>query len=393
MFWGLIMEPNKRYTQTVEKAFHISMASLDGSTANAGLVQVMICYDSRNYLLCTLQKDSIWQVPLDLNFQEGTKIAFTCNGDGHVHLTGYLVPEEEGFDEMDEDDFDEEDAEIDEEIPTLVGPKKRKAQASPKESNAKKPAKKSKIEVDEDDDNESDSDDDEENGFGLDEDDSDDDDDVEADGMEEDDEDDDDEEEDESDDDDEEEEEQVPVITLTKKQLKQQQQQQKQNQQKEQNQQNQSKKGKEKLVNGKADAKPEKEQGKQKKNKDNSKSEEKQEQQQPKKRTVEGGVQVEDLKVGEGAPAKSGKFVSVYYIGRLKNGKKFDQTQQGDGFKFRLGKGEVIKGWDVGIAGMKVGGKRRLTIPPNMAYGAKGSPPVIPPNSQLNFEVELRAIH
>ncbi|CAK9800084.1 46 kDa FK506-binding nuclear protein [Anthophora plagiata] len=77
----------------------------------------------------------------------------------------------------------------------------------------------------------------------------------------------------------------------------------------------------------------------------------------------------------------------------MKNGKKFDSTTQGTGFKFRLGKGEVIKGWDIGIVGMKVGGKRRITIPPAMAYGAKGSPPVIPGNSTLVFEVELKNVH
>lgn len=77
-------------------------------------------------------------------------------------------------------------------------------------------------------------------------------------------------------------------------------------------------------------------------------------------------MSIEDLKVGNGQPAKPGKHVSLYYVGKLTNGKKFDSTTNGDGFKFRLGKGEVIRGWDVGVAGMKVGGKRRLTIPAAM---------------------------
>ncbi|XP_011494143.1 PREDICTED: 46 kDa FK506-binding nuclear protein [Ceratosolen solmsi marchali] len=386
MFWGLIMQPNKRYMQTVERAFHLSMASLDATMSSDCLVQVMVCYDKRNYLLCTLQKNSIWQVPLDLNFQEGTKIGFTFNGDGHVHLTGYLITEEEELDEM--DDFEEED---DEDIPKLVGGKKRKASNSPIEQNDVKQSKTSKVaedEDDDDDDDESDSD----NEDGVLEDDSDDDLDSEEEDMDE----------DESDEEDEDEDEIETPVKPSKKQKQKQNQQNQSNQQKLQNQQNQqrqnqqnnqqqNKKDKNKLTNGK-DAKSEREQGKQKKNKEESKMEDKSEQQQQ-KRTIEGGVQVEDIKVGNGAPAKSGKFVSVYYIGRLKNGKKFDQTQQGEGFKFRLGKGEVIKGWDVGVTGMKVGGKRRLTIPPNMAYGAKGSPPVIPGNSTLNFEIELKAIH
>lgn len=71
----------------------------------------------------------------------------------------------------------------------------------------------------------------------------------------------------------------------------------------------------------------------------------------------------------------------------------FDSTKSGEGFKFLLGRGEVIRGWDIGVAGMKVGSKRRITCPPQMAYGAKGSPPVIPPNATLVFEVELRGIN
>lgn len=112
-----------------------------------------------------------------------------------------------------------------------------------------------------------------------------------------------------------------------------------------------------------------------------------------KKRVVEGGVLIEERKIGNGAMAQPGKFVAVYSVGRLKNGKKIDSTLEGEGFKFRLGKGEVIKGWDVGIAGMKVGGKRRITIPSNMAYGAQGSPPIIPGNSVLIFDIELRKVY
>lgn len=106
-----------------------------------------------------------------------------------------------------------------------------------------------------------------------------------------------------------------------------------------------------------------------------------------------GGVIVEDLRVGKGPEAKPGKTVQVYYEGRLKqNNKVFDSTKAGEGFKFRLGQGEVIRGWDVGVSGMRVGSKRRITCPPNAAYGPRGQPPVIPPNSTLVFDVELRHI-
>lgn len=108
---------------------------------------------------------------------------------------------------------------------------------------------------------------------------------------------------------------------------------------------------------------------------------------------LQGGLMVQDLKAGNGAEAKPGKKIQVYYEGRLKsNNKVFDSTKSGPGFKMTLGRGEVIKGWDIGLAGMKVGGKRRLTCPPGLAYGAKGNPPVIPANSTLVFDVELKNV-
>ncbi|KAL1117866.1 hypothetical protein AAG570_004179 [Ranatra chinensis] len=114
----------------------------------------------------------------------------------------------------------------------------------------------------------------------------------------------------------------------------------------------------------------------------------------PQKKVLEGGVIVKDLRVGNGPVCKPGRMTSVYYTGRLKsNNKVFDSATQGPGFKFRLGRGEVIKGWDIGVAGMKVGGKRLITCPPAMGYGSKGSPPTIPPNSTLVFEVELKSVN
>ncbi len=102
-------------------------------------------------------------------------------------------------------------------------------------------------------------------------------------------------------------------------------------------------------------------------------------------------LKIEDLKQGDGAEAKSGQSVTVHYVGTLlSDGSKFDSSRdRGQGFTFRLGAGQVIRGWDQGVAGMKVGGLRRLTIPPDLGYGARGYPPVIPPSATLVFEVEL----
>lgn len=111
-----------------------------------------------------------------------------------------------------------------------------------------------------------------------------------------------------------------------------------------------------------------------------------------KKRVLPGGLIVEDLRVGKGAVAKAGQSVTVHYRGTLKSsGKQFDASyDRGQPFTFMLGGGQVIKGWDEGVAGMKVGGKRRLTIPSALGYGAQGTPGgPIPPNATLVFDVEL----
>jgi FKBP-type peptidyl-prolyl cis-trans isomerase len=104
-------------------------------------------------------------------------------------------------------------------------------------------------------------------------------------------------------------------------------------------------------------------------------------------------LEIEDQVVGTGAEAKSGQTVSVHYTGWLTDGKKFDSSHdRGQPFSFKLGAGMVIRGWDQGVAGMKIGGKRKLTIPPDLGYGARGAGGVIPPNATLVFEVELLGV-
>jgi FKBP-type peptidyl-prolyl cis-trans isomerase len=106
--------------------------------------------------------------------------------------------------------------------------------------------------------------------------------------------------------------------------------------------------------------------------------------------TTASGLKYTDEKVGSGAEAKAGQRVSVHYTGWLTNGTKFDSSKdRGQPFMFALGSGQVIKGWDEGVQGMKVGGTRKLTIPADLGYGARGAGGVIPPNATLVFEVEL----
>jgi FK506-binding nuclear protein len=103
------------------------------------------------------------------------------------------------------------------------------------------------------------------------------------------------------------------------------------------------------------------------------------------------GVKIDDKKLGKGVSAKSGNTVAMRYIGKLEDGKVFDSNKKGKPFTFKLGKGEVIKGWDIGVAGMAVGGERRISIPPSLAYGKKALPG-IPANSKLIFDVKLLEI-
>jgi FKBP-type peptidyl-prolyl cis-trans isomerase len=105
--------------------------------------------------------------------------------------------------------------------------------------------------------------------------------------------------------------------------------------------------------------------------------------------TTASGLKYRDIVVGKGAEAKTGDRVACNYVGRFTNGKIFDSSAGRGPYEFTLGRGEVIKGWDEGVTGMRVGGKRRLIVPPNLAYGSQGMAGIIPPNSTLTFVVEL----
>lgn len=364
------MKANKKYSQTVQKAFHLSQAALDLSKCGDADVQVMLTSEDSTYLLCTLGKKTP-QVALDLNFDEGDQISLSTKGEGVVHLTGYLMPNEEDLFGVDDDEEEEEDEEV-EASPQKGKGKERVAKKVAQKVNAKEVQLQEDGEEDEldetfelpkgakkkagaEEEEDSDDDDDDEDDEDDDDDDDEDMDDSKLDGEEEDSDDDDEEDDDDSEDDSEDEQPKPKVAKVEKKAAKQ-----------------------NGVENGKASPKEQKKDG---------------QQQEAKTRTLQGGLVVEDLKVGSGQEAKPGKKLAVYYEGRLKkNNKVFDSTSKGPGFKFALGRGEVIKGWDLGVSGMKVGGKRRLTVPHQLAYGTRGSPPVIPPNSTLVFDVELKNV-
>ncbi|XP_012934836.1 46 kDa FK506-binding nuclear protein isoform X2 [Aplysia californica] len=409
MFWGVTIDAGKRYSQTVTQGFCLSMAALENkSGSNNEFVQVLLQHESSEYLLCTLQHGKLLQQPLNLNFAAGEQVSFSLNGSGIVHLTGFVVPEYEG--EMDDESFSGSDEDIPDLVPAGSLQGKRKAESPSKAS------KKLKLLTydggadgsdDEDDDDYVEGEEEEEEDFSDDFDDSFFD-------------------EDDSEEDDEDEEEDMGSAKKGKKAIetpqsaKQKAQLQKKTPQQTEKTPNASPKKTPKQnaktpeptetpstpANGEDTSAKKKKKKKKKKNNEgdtsgnnSSMNESKSEtpssssgQNSPKKRVVSGGTLVEDLKAGHGPEAKPGKMVSVYYVGTLaKNNKRFDSCTGGKPFRFRLNQGEVIKGWDKGVNGMKVGGKRRITVPASQGYGNMKQGP-IPANSTLVFEVELKAV-
>lgn len=346
MFWGLIMEPSRRYTQRTGKSFRVTMAALDFSTSDDEPAQVMCHYEGRTYLLCTLRKPDLLQCHLDLEFTMGSEVCFAGNGNAHIHLTGHLIDEEAPTLAYLEE---EERATLGRGwVSNKLGSSQAEKKKKGKRHESEPPSKKAKLT----------------NGSAEEEDDESDDPDFEEEEPENE-EDDDDEAEGEEDEDDESNDEN-------------------------EDEQDESDAGEEEEENEKQN------ENVRKKSNLRAEDQELNKKGQPKtkqKKTLEKGVIIEELVEGTGPVAKSGRLISVYYEGRLeKNNKQFDSMLKGPGFKFRLGGNEVIKGWDIGVAGMKVGGKRKVICPPQVAYGPKGSPPAIPPNSTLVFTIELKKV-
>ncbi|XP_075540519.1 46 kDa FK506-binding nuclear protein-like [Dermacentor variabilis] len=374
MFWGVTLESGKRYSQVVDMSYHLSMAALEPKPGGEP-VMVMLEHAKAEFLLCTLDQAHARQVALDLNFVEGEEVTFFLNGRGTVHLTGYLT------DGLQDDDVSSDEEEEEEEEASLPDEEEEEEEDNQLTMARKRPSKRSKklkqslLQAVNGESEDDDSDFDVSKVEDATEDD------------------DDDEEEDEVSD-----EEPKPAPTLPHKRPAQ------------------------KRIPGKpmSNTSPLKEQGttsapsadpqdgvpKKKRKKIKKQrtdgatvgSEGPKIQQSPlgggageDGTTLPGGVISTDLRVGSGPVAKPGKNVHVYYTGRLANSHVFDSCRTGKAFSFRLGKHEVIKGWETGIQGMKVGGRRRLVIPASQAYGSTRMG-VIPPNSTLYFDVELKAV-
>nr|ACO10974.1 46 kDa FK506-binding nuclear protein [Caligus rogercresseyi] len=377
-FWGVVLQPEKIYEQTVESSFHVSMAAIEASSMGSKATSVFVEAGGDEYLICNLNSSSL-NVHLDLNFIEGEKIGFRSIGSGTIHLTGYLLSDSGNPFGDEFDDSDEESEE--EEVPILVNGKgKRKSEDSSSNSPGV-PSKKSKKELalarankvleeyaakkklqevngDEDDDTSDDGILDFTENYAEEEDSEDSDEDKE---------------EDSDDEDDEMEVSPPPKKTPEKESTK-----------KQKPQTPKSEKVKEPVTP---------KSGKLKEPVTPNSSAKKDAKKSPKP-YFKNGIQCEELRMGSGPDVKKGKVIGMYYDGRLKsNNKRFDATLTGKPFKFRLGVGEVIKGWDLGLEGMKVGGKRRITVPPKMAYGARGAPPDIPANAALVFEVECKFVN
>lgn len=397
MFWGVTLESGKRYSQVVNTSYHLSMAALEprqsGSSSHKR-VMLMLEHAKAEFLLCTLDYEKALQVPLDLSFVEGEEVTFFLNGEGTVHLTGYLT-DVNGLGEPDatseEGSSSAEEEVEDHNLTSRPVAKSKKAQNGTKKAAALK-SNNSLVEL-------------VSNEIGTDNDSSDED--FEADMVEDAADDEEDEEqsdedeeqsdEEDSDEDGEEEEEKdsedeeevaVPVVPLAERKRK--------HPQRESAKHSPNKSSLSNASTVTADgASPE--EGARKKRKRNKKdlsSSLVQQEQSPKGKNqtvLQGGVQSQDLRVGSGPVAKPGKSVHVYYTGKLANNREFDSCRSGKAFSFKLGKGDVIKGWETGIQGMRVGGKRRLVIPPGQGYGSTRMGD-IPPNSTLYFDVELKAV-
>lgn len=361
-FWGLVVEPGKNYSQEVPNTFKLTMASLgpqaEGKTSRTTLI--LKIDDKEDYALCSLTLGKVEQQPLDLVFAQGESISFQVEGDSSIHLTGYYL--EDSVDDFIDDDMEEDGDEIysDEaeedsqiEYDSEFDSEEYDSECSDEEctENHRNPRIQLVDSEEEEDVSEEDL--------------------SEEDGEEEEDSEEDEEEESEmSTDEDAESAKRNRTVHFDLPEAK---------------------KAKEEP---KAAAQPQKPAQPQQPAKAAPQQANKIEEPQkagPVKKTLPSGLQIEDLKLGNGVKAAKGKSVLIHYKGTLTNGKIFDSSFGKKPLKFTVGRGDVIKGMDIGIVGMCVGGSRKLVIPAPLAYGNQALPG-IPKNSTLIFEIRLEKI-
>lgn len=433
-FWGLLIEPGKMYSQAVPASFKVTMASLgpevvDGSTSSSsssaanttGRTTVMLrIEDQDDYAICSLTPGKLEQQPLDLSLKEGENIAFRVSGPFPIHLTGYYVDSHEHDHDDEEDDYEsgsdmaeEVEGEYDSEDESQYD--SEEAEETVRKIMKSKKARKAAAVVDtesesEDDDGNLVSEDSDEEGVSVGSGDSDDEeidsedfedmseDDFIDDGSE-DEEEDDDEDEEEEEDESEEDEEIVPQGKRSNAPTKNQPEAKKtktdspkaaQPEQPATAKKTDSPKPKQPVAadtNKKENTAPNTTTANTKKPDQPNKPQE-QSEKKPVTKTLPSGLILEDITVGNGQKVVRDRRVGISYIGRLQSGKVFDQSKGKDLLWFNVGRGEVVKGMDIGVQGMAVGGKRRLTIPAALAYG-NASLPGIPANSTLVFEVTV----
>ena len=335
-FWGCTVSAGKdsAYVPSAEEdlLLHISQACLDpGAKKGSKAVLMLKSADDGPYAICSLREGSVESVNLDLLLEDYSE--FSIVGNASIHLTGYHMPQDDDGPGFEGDDGDDEDFEAFEEDPDLLG---FDADGLP-------------IYMDATDDSEEEEDDD---------DDDDDDDDVPRND--------------------------VLIEDVTENQEEDHSEESEEEEEEEEEEDEPPKKKKDIVEPAKRKAMDVDKDSKKK-----SKSEEPAEK-KSKAKKYPNGFEIHEVQQGKasGKLAKPGKRISVRYTGRLTNGKVFDQTKGKKTFQFRLGVGEVIKGWDRGFEGMRVGDKRKLVVPPQMGYGSSKVGP-IPANSTLIFDVEL----
>ncbi|KAJ1790284.1 peptidylprolyl isomerase fpr3 [Coemansia sp. RSA 2399] len=336
-FWALKITPGHTYTQTVDASFRVSNAALGLTLTDEQRTSVVATVDGKDFVLCSLTPGKIEQQPLDLWMTEGEEITFESNGNNEIHLTGNFVYEDE--EDEDEDgpcDFNYEKfdpAELQEMVAEgLIDPNRLLDLASSDEE-----------EEDEDYDSE----------------------DAEVDDR-------------------------IIELTAAEEQMLEDEGETSSSDNEEVEQQPKKKPVKEVKIKKQAEKKrkeAEAEEEDAEASAKKAKKEKKEKAVAPLK--LQGGVVAEVKEEGTGQGVKKGARVGMYYIGKLTSGRVFDKNVKGKPLWFRLGAGEVIKGWDVGIVGMMKGGERRLTIPAAMAYGKRGAPPDIPANATLVFDIRL----